>query len=55
VEGGIRYVEGPVGVHSRNFSKERSKLLDWEAQTSLREGIAQTYTWVAEQVRQYGG
>ena len=52
---GIRYVEGPVGVHSRNFSKERSKLLDWEAQTSLREGIAQTYTWVAEQVRQYGG
>ncbi len=52
---GIRYVEGPVGVHSRNFSKERSRLLGWQAQTTLREGVAQTYAWVAEQVRQYGG
>ena len=32
----IRYVEGPVGVQSRNFSKARSKLLGWEAQTLLR-------------------
>ena len=54
-EVGIRYVEGPVGVHSRNFSKERSKLLGWQAQTPLREGIAQTYAWVEAQVRQYGG
>ena len=26
-----------------------------QAQTMLREGIAQTYAWVAEQVRKYGG
>jgi nucleoside-diphosphate-sugar epimerase len=52
---GIRYVEGPVGVHSRNFSKARSKLLGWEAQTPLREGIKQTYAWVEAQVKQYGG
>jgi len=51
---GIRYVEGPVGVHSRNFSKARSKLLGWEAQTPLCEGIAQTYAWIEEQVRHYG-
>ena len=52
---GIRYVAGPVGVHSRNFSKARSRLLGWEAQMPLREGIAQTYAWVEGQVRQYGG
>ena len=51
---GIRYVEGPVGVHSRNFSKARSRLLGWQAQTMLREGIAKTYEWVEGQVRQYG-
>ena len=51
---GIRYVDGPVGVQSRNFSKARSKLLGWQAQTMLREGIAKTYAWVEAQVRQYG-
>ncbi|HPD42235.1 MAG TPA: NAD-dependent epimerase/dehydratase family protein [Anaerolineae bacterium] len=49
---GIRYVEGPVGVRSRNFSKDRSRLLDWEARVPLREGIARTYQWVEAQVRQ---
>ena len=49
---GIRYVAGPVGVHSRNFSKERSRLLNWKAPTTLRAGISRTYQWIAEQVRQ---
>jgi nucleoside-diphosphate-sugar epimerase len=49
-EVGIEYVEGPVGVHSRNFDKSRSRLLGWEAGTSLKEGIAETYAWIAEQV-----
>lgn len=52
---GIRYVEGPVGVQSRNFNKARSRLLGWQAQTTLREGIAKTYAWVEGQVRQHGG
>ncbi len=47
----IEYVEGPVGVHSRNFSKERIKSLGWEAQVPLKEGIAHTYRWIEEQVR----
>jgi len=47
----IQYVEGPVGVHSRNFSKERSRLLGWEAKTPLKEGIARTYAWIEEQVK----
>ena len=46
----VQYVEGPVGVHSRNFSKARIRSLGWEAKTSLKEGIARTYAWIEEQV-----
>ncbi len=45
-----KYVEGPVGVQSRNFSKARMKSLGWEAKICLREGIAQTYPWIEAQV-----
>ncbi len=47
----IEYVEGPVGVHSRNFSKERIKSLGWAAKVPLQEGIARTYRWIEEQVK----
>lgn len=46
----IRHVDGPVGVAARNFSKERMKALGWQAKVNLREGMEQTYAWVAEQV-----
>jgi nucleoside-diphosphate-sugar epimerase len=46
----VRYVEGPVGVQSRNFSNARIYSLDWTSKFDLREGIARTYPWVAEQV-----
>ena len=46
----VKYVEGPVGVQARNFSKVRIKSLGWEATTSLREGIGHTYRWIEEQV-----
>lgn len=46
----IRHVNGPVGVHSRNFSNKRIKSLGWRAQWPLRRGIEQTYPWVAAQV-----
>ena len=46
-----KYVEGPVGVHARNFSKARIRSLGWEAKVSLREGIACTYPWIEAQVR----
>jgi nucleoside-diphosphate-sugar epimerase len=48
---GIRYVPGPVGVQSRNFSNDRIYSLGWQARTSLREGIGVTYDWIAQQVR----
>ena len=46
----IEYVEGPIGVQSRNFSNARIESLGWQSRFSLRHGIARTYPWVAEQV-----
>jgi GDP-D-mannose 3',5'-epimerase len=49
----VQYVEGPVGVQARNFSKTRIKSLGWEAKVRLREGMGRTYHWVEEQVRAF--
>lgn len=40
----MEHLEGPVGV--RAWIHE----LGWEAEVSLSEGIAQTYTWMEKQV-----
>jgi GDP-D-mannose 3', 5'-epimerase len=47
-----RYVDGPIGVQSRNFSNARIESLGWRAEHSLHDGIAKTYPWIAEQVRE---
>jgi GDP-D-mannose 3',5'-epimerase len=47
----ITHVDGPVGVHSRNFSNERIYSLGWQANYYLKDGIARTYPWIEEQVR----
>lgn len=46
----LRYVDGPVGVHSRNFSNARIESLGWSARHPLRDGISRTYPWVEGQV-----
>ena len=46
----IRYVDGPVGVQSRNFSNARIESVAWRSRFSLRDGIARTYPWVEAQV-----
>jgi GDP-D-mannose 3',5'-epimerase len=46
-----KYVEGPVGVQARNFSKARIHSLGWEAKFSLKEGIERTYPWIERQVK----
>ncbi len=51
----IKHVEGPVGVKARNFTNEKIKALGWESRFSLKEGIARTYPWVAEQVAKQAG
>jgi len=47
----IRYVDGPVGVQSRNFSNRLIESIGWTSKVSLREGIARTYPWIEDQVR----
>lgn len=47
----IKHVEGPVGVQARNFRNDIIKRIGWESRFSLEDGIAQTYPWVAQQVR----
>ena len=46
----IQHGPGPVGVQSRNFSKERAHSLGWKVEYSLADGIARTYPWVEQQV-----
>ncbi|WP_322510022.1 NAD-dependent epimerase/dehydratase family protein [Anaerolinea sp.] len=47
----VKHVEGPVGVHSRNFSNEKIYSIGWRAKFSLRDGISLTYPWVESQVK----
>jgi nucleoside-diphosphate-sugar epimerase len=46
----IKYVDGPVGVQSRNFSNAKILALGWRAGIPLSEGIQRTYPWVEAQV-----
>jgi nucleoside-diphosphate-sugar epimerase len=45
-----RWVDGAVGVQSRNFSNDRIEALGWRPSYTLRDGLAETYPWIAEQV-----
>jgi len=47
----IKHIAGPVGVQSRNFSNARIYSLGWKANYQLADGIAQTYPWIAAQVK----
>ena len=47
---GVRHIDGPIGVASRNFSKDRIEKLGYRATHSLEDGIRKTYPWIAEQV-----
>jgi len=46
----IKWINGPVGVQSRNFSNARIYSLGWEVKVSLKEGISLTYPWIEQQV-----
>jgi nucleoside-diphosphate-sugar epimerase len=47
----VEWVEGPVGVQSRNFSNDRIESLGWAPRHSLRDGLCLTYPWIEETVR----
>lgn len=46
------HIDGPQGVRGRNSDNTRLReVLGWEPQTSLEEGLANTYEWIEGQVR----
>jgi nucleoside-diphosphate-sugar epimerase len=48
-----RHVAGPQGVRGRNSDNGRlRRVLGWEPEISLEEGLARTYAWIESQVRQ---
>ncbi len=51
----IKHIDGPVGVQSRNFSNERIYTTGWRAKYFLKDGIAENYPWIEEQVKKARG
>jgi nucleoside-diphosphate-sugar epimerase len=48
----IKHVPGPQGVRGRNSDNTLlRKVLKWEPQISLEEGLARTYAWIEQQVK----
>lgn len=48
-----KHVTGPQGVRGRNSDNTRLReVLNWEPQIQLEEGLARTYAWIEQQVRQ---
>jgi len=47
-----KHVPGPQGVRGRNSDNTRlRKVLGWEPEVSLETGLARTYAWILEQVK----
>jgi len=46
----VKWVKGPVGVQSRNFSNDKICSLGWQSRFSLDEGLSVTFPWVRAQV-----
>jgi GDP-D-mannose 3',5'-epimerase len=48
-----QHVAGPMGVRGRNSDNTLlRKVLKWEPEISLEEGLARTYRWIEEQARE---
>jgi GDP-D-mannose 3',5'-epimerase len=46
-----KHVSGPMGVRGRNSDNTLlRKVLSWEPEISLEEGLRRTYGWIEEQV-----
>ena len=48
----VKHVEGPVGVQARILDKSRIHSLGWVAKYTFAEGLAPTYAWIDDQVKQ---
>jgi GDP-D-mannose 3',5'-epimerase len=48
-----KHVPGPMGVRGRNSDNTLLRqVLAWEPEISLEQGLAQTYAWIEQQVRE---
>ena len=48
-----KHVPGPQGVRGRNSDNTRLRaVLGWEPEISLEEGLARTYRWIEQQVKE---
>ena len=49
-----KHIDGPQGVRGRNSDNTRLReVLGWEPEISLEDGLARTYEWIEEQVREH--
>ena len=49
----ISFVPGPTGVDARSSDSSLvSDLIGWQPTTTLMDGLARTYAWIEQQVRQ---
>jgi nucleoside-diphosphate-sugar epimerase len=47
-----KHVDGPQGVRGRNSDNTMlRKVLGWEPQISLEDGVARTYAWIETQLK----
>lgn len=47
-----KHIPGPQGVRGRNSDNSKlKKVLEWEPEISLEEGLKRTYQWIEEQAR----
>jgi len=47
------HVDGPMGVRGRNSDNSKLReVLDWEPKIALEEGLARTYRWIEDQLRE---
>jgi nucleoside-diphosphate-sugar epimerase len=43
-------LDAPIGVRGRNSSNDLiRRVLNWEYEVSLRQGLEKTYVWISEQ------
>ena len=48
----IKHIDGPLGVRGRNSNNDLiKKVLDWNFEYSLEDGITKTYSWIENQIK----
>ena len=47
----VEHIAGPVGVQARILDKGRIQSMGWKANVSFADGLAKTYAWIEEQVK----